>query len=60
MFLLASLRVLRTNSHKVPPRKKTAGESELLSPQLLLEKLVELRGIEALTLRLPERKKGDK
>ena len=39
---------------------KAAGDSELLSPRLLLKKLVELRGIEPLTLRLPVRKKGDK
>ncbi len=30
----------------------------MLSPRLLLKKLVELRGIEPLTLRLPVRKKG--
>ena len=36
-----------------PPTKKAAGDSELLSHRLLLEKLVELRGIEPLTLRLP-------
>ena len=36
-----------------PPTKKAVGDSELLSPRLLSEKLVELRGIEPLTLRLP-------
>ena len=41
------------------PTKKAAGDSELLSPRPLLRKLVELRGIEPLTLRLPERKKGE-
>ena len=43
-----------------PPTKRTVGDRELLSYRLLLEKLVELRGIEPLTLRLPERKKGKK
>ena len=37
----------------IPPIKKAAGDSELLSPRPLLRKLVELRGIEPLTLRLP-------
>ena len=41
-----------------PPNELTAGDSELLSHRPLLRKLVELRGIEPLTLRLPERKKG--
>jgi integrase len=35
------------------PTKKAAGDSKLLSPRPLLRKLVELRGIEPLTLRLP-------
>jgi hypothetical protein len=39
--------------------KKAAGDSKLLSHRPLLRKLVELRGIEPSTLRLPERKKGD-
>ena len=36
-----------------PPTNKTAGDRELLSHRPLLRKLVELRGIEPLTLRLP-------
>ena len=40
------------------PNELTAGDSNLLSHRPLLRKLVELRGIEPLTLRLPERKKG--
>jgi hypothetical protein len=35
--------------------KKAVGDQELLSHRPLLRKLVELRGIEPLTLRLPER-----
>jgi len=38
------------------PRSKTGLESNSPTPR----KLVELRGIEPLTLRLPERKKGGK
>jgi integrase len=36
-----------------PPTNKTAGDRSLLSHRPLLRKLVELRGIEPLTLRLP-------
>ncbi len=43
-----------------PPTTRTAGDRILLSHRPLLKKLVELRGIEPLTLRLPVRKKGDK
>jgi integrase len=42
------------------PTQKTAGDSKLLSHRPLLEKLVELRGIEPLTLRLPVSRKRKK
>ena len=44
----------------IPPNELTAGDSSLLSHRPLLKKLVELRGIEPLTLRLPVSRKGKK
>jgi hypothetical protein len=40
--------------------ERAVGGCDFLSHRPLLEKLVELRGIKPLTLRLPERKKGEK